>query len=74
LLTSLYKSDSDLAVRRSALEGLARLGQSGARPLLESLRGVDPRLDPELDAWLSALKLNLQEWHLILREKQRLSP
>ncbi|MHA7632813.1 HEAT repeat domain-containing protein [Corallococcus sp. M7] len=73
-LTSLYRSDSDLAVRKSALEGLARLGQSGARPLLESLRGVDKRLDPEIDAWLSALQKNLQEWHLLLREKQRLSP
>ncbi|AFE06594.1 hypothetical protein COCOR_05809 [Corallococcus coralloides DSM 2259] len=73
-LTSLYRSDSDLAVRKSALEGLARLGQSGARPLLESLRGVDRRLDPEIDAWQSALQKNLQEWHLILREKQRLSP
>ncbi|RKG66241.1 hypothetical protein D7V80_20390 [Corallococcus sp. CA054B] len=73
-LTSLYRSDSDLAVRKSALEGLARLGQSSARPLLESLRGVDRRLDPEIDAWQSALQKNLQEWHLILREKQRLSP
>ncbi|RKH12404.1 hypothetical protein D7X74_23720 [Corallococcus sp. CA047B] len=73
-LTALYRSDSDLAVRKSALEGLARLGQSSARPLLESLRGVDPRMDPEIDAWLGALKLNLQEWHLLLREKQRLRP
>jgi hypothetical protein len=73
-LTSLYKSDNDPAVRKSALEGIARLGQSGARPLLESLRGVDPRMDPEIDAWLSAFKTNLQEWHLLLREKQRLRP
>ncbi|RKH38661.1 HEAT repeat domain-containing protein [Corallococcus sicarius] len=73
-LTALYKSDSDPAVRKSALEGLARLGQSQARPLLESLRGVDPRMDPEIDAWLGALRTNLQEWHLLLREKQRLRP
>jgi hypothetical protein len=59
-------------VRKAALEGLARLGLSSARPQLESLRGVDAALDPEIDAWLRAMKLNLQEWELLLREKQRL--
>lgn len=73
-LLAQYRSDTDLAVRKSSLEGIARLGQSSARPLLESLRGVDPRMDPEINAWLAALKLNLQEWHLLLREKQRLRP
>ena len=29
-------------------------------------------MDPEIDAWLSALSLDLQEWHLLLREKQRI--
>jgi hypothetical protein len=71
-LLELYRGDKDASVRKAALEGLARLGQSSARPLLESLRGVDPALDPEIDAWLSAMKLNLQEWSLLLREKQRL--
>jgi DNA replication initiation complex subunit (GINS family) len=71
-LLELFRSDKDPAVRKAALEGLARLGQSGSRSLLESLRGVDPAMDPEIDAWLSAMKLNLQEWHLLLREKQRL--
>jgi hypothetical protein len=71
-LMELYRGDKDPAVRKAALEGLARLGQSGARPLLQSLRGVDPAMDPEIDAWLSAMKLNLQEWHLLLREKQRI--
>ncbi len=70
-LVEAYRTDKDPAVRKAALEGIARLGQSGARPLLESLRGVDPAMDPEIDAWLSAMKLNLQEWHLLLREKQR---
>lgn len=71
-LVELYRGDKDPGVRKAALEGLARLGQSGARPLLESLRGVDPAMDPEIDAWVTAMKLNLQEWHLLLREKQRL--
>jgi len=71
-LLELFRSDKDPAVRKAALEGLARLGQSSARPLFESLRGVDPAMDPEINAWLSAMKLNLQEWHLLLREKQRL--
>ncbi|MFP2933372.1 HEAT repeat domain-containing protein, partial [Pyxidicoccus sp. 3LG] len=71
-LVELYRTDKDPAVRKAALQGLARLGQSSARPLLESLRGVDRGMDPEIDAWLSAMSLNLQEWELLLREKQRL--
>jgi HEAT repeat protein len=71
-LVELFRGDKDPAVRKATLEALARLGQSSARPLLESLRGVDPAMDPEINAWLSAMKLNLQEWHLLLREKQRL--
>jgi hypothetical protein len=71
-LLELYRGDKDPSVRKAALEGLARLGQSSARPVLESLRGVDPAMDPEIDAWLSAMRLNLQEWNLLLREKQRL--
>ena len=31
---------------------------------------VEVRCAPADDAWLSAMKLNLQEWHLLLREKQ----
>jgi hypothetical protein len=33
---------------------------------------VDARMDPEIDAWLGAMQYNLQEWDLLLREKQRL--
>jgi hypothetical protein len=71
-LVELYRSDTDPAVRKAALQGLVRLGMGGALPTLESLRGVAPALDPEIDAWRSALKLNLQEWHLLLREKERI--
>lgn len=71
-LVDLYKTDTNPAVRKAALQGLARLGQSSARPLLESLRGIDRAMDPEIDAWLAAMSLNLQEWELLLREKQRL--
>jgi hypothetical protein len=71
-LVDLYKNDRDPAVRKAALQGITRLGMSGSRPVLESLRGVDRGMDPEIDAWLSALSLNLQEWELLLREKQRL--
>ncbi|MFP2910154.1 hypothetical protein ACLESD_34980, partial [Pyxidicoccus sp. 3LFB2] len=71
-LVDLYKTDTDPAVRKAALQGIARLGMSGARPVLESLRGVDRAMDPEIEAWMSALSLNLQEWALLLREKQRL--
>ena len=71
-LVELYRTEKDPAVRKAALEGLARLGLSGAKPTLQSLRGVAPALDPEIDAWLAALSLNLQEWDLLLREKQRI--
>jgi len=71
-LVDLYRDDKDPAVRKAALQGIARLGQSHAMPVLESLRGVDRAMDAEIDAWLSVLKLNLQEWELVLREKQRL--
>jgi hypothetical protein len=71
-LVDLYKNDQDPTVRKAALQSIARLGMSGARSVLESLRGVDRAMDPEIDAWLSALSFNLQEWELLLREKQRL--
>ncbi|MDC0707563.1 HEAT repeat domain-containing protein [Stigmatella sp. ncwal1] len=71
-LVSLYRGEKDPAVRKAALQGIVRLGMGSARPTLESLRGVAPGLDPEIDAWQSALNLGLQEWHLLLREKERL--
>jgi hypothetical protein len=71
-LVELYRTDRDPAVRKAALQGIARLGMGGTQTTLESLRGVAPGLDPEIDAWQSALKLNLQEWHLLLREKERI--
>jgi HEAT repeat protein len=71
-LLQLYRDEKDPAVRKAVLQSIVRLGMSGARPTLQSLRGVAPALDPEIDAWLSALSLNLQEWHLLLREKERI--
>ena len=71
-LVDLYRNETDPSVRKAALEGIARLGQAGALPVLQSLRGVDPSMDAELDAWTKALGTGLQEWHLLLREKQRL--
>ncbi|ATB36212.1 hypothetical protein CYFUS_001626 [Cystobacter fuscus] len=71
-LVSLYRDEKDPTVRKAALQGLVRLGMGGARATLESLRGVAPGMDPEIDAWQSALRLGLQEWHLLLREKERL--
>ncbi|QRK12050.1 HEAT repeat domain-containing protein [Archangium violaceum] len=71
-LVQLYRTEQDPGVRKAALQGIARLGLGSARSTLESLRGVAPALDPEIDAWLSAMKLGLQEWHLLLREKERI--
>jgi HEAT repeat protein len=71
-LVSLYRGERDPGVRKAALQGIVRLGMGGAQATLESLRGVAPGMDPEIDAWQSALRLGLQEWHLLLREKERL--
>ncbi|NTX41563.1 MULTISPECIES: HEAT repeat domain-containing protein [unclassified Myxococcus] len=71
-LVALYRDESDVGVRTSILQSLARLGFASAVPELRGLRNVDPRLVPEVDAWIRALSTGLQEWSLILREKQRL--
>lgn len=72
-LAERYRRETDLDVRTSILYALARLGQASAIPTLRSLRGVAPELDGEIDAWIAALGLGLQEWHLVLREKERRS-
>ena len=71
-LVELYRNEKDPAVRKAALQGIARLGLSSALPTLSSLRGVAPALDPEIAAWETALKRGLQEWTLVLREKERI--
>ena len=58
-------------MRKAILRSIARLGFASAIPTLESLRGVEPSLAPEIDAWIRALKIPVQEWSLIQREKDR---
>ncbi|WP_394843660.1 HEAT repeat domain-containing protein [Pendulispora brunnea] len=70
-LTQLYRNDATPEVRRAVLESIARLGQTHAIPALESLASIDPAMKGEIDAWIAALKLGLQEWNLISREKER---
>ena len=71
-LLSMYRDEQDLGVRKALLQSIAQLGFAGAIPELQKLRSVDPRLTGEIDAWIRILSMNLQEWSLILREKQRL--
>lgn len=71
-LLASYRAESAPEVRKAILESIARLGFSSAVPELQRLRGIDPGLAPEVDAWIRVLSMNLQEWGLILREKQRL--
>jgi HEAT repeat protein len=71
-LLSLYRGERDSGVRKALLQSIAQLGFVGAIPELQKLRSVDPSLTAEVDAWIRVLSLNLQEWSLILREKQRL--
>ncbi|AGC46572.1 hypothetical protein MYSTI_05292 [Myxococcus stipitatus DSM 14675] len=71
-LGAMYRSETDVGVRTAILQSIARLGFSSAVPELQALRQVDTRLVPEVDAWIRALSTGLQEWSLLLREKQRL--
>ncbi|MFP2929969.1 HEAT repeat domain-containing protein [Pyxidicoccus sp. 3LG] len=71
-LLAMYRDERDVGVRKMLLQSIAQLGFKGAIPDLQRLRGVDPRLVPEVDAWIRVLGMGLQEWSLILREKQRL--
>jgi HEAT repeat protein len=69
-LIALYRVERDASVRIAILASIARLGFAAAVPDLESLRNVDPSLSIEIDEWIRVLGLGLQEWSLILREKQ----
>jgi hypothetical protein len=71
-LLSMYGSERDAGVRKALLQSIAQLGFSGAVPELQRLRSVEPSLAPEVDTWIRVLNMGLQEWNLILREKQRL--
>lgn len=71
-LLGMYRDERDPGVRKALLQSIAQLGFSSAVPELRRLRDVDPRLAPEVDAWIRVLGMGLQEWSLILREKQRL--
>lgn len=69
-----YRKDAAPEVRRAILEALVRLRMAAASPLLDALRPVDRAQEPEIAAWLQALKSGLQEWTLLQREKQRIAP
>ncbi|HYH95126.1 HEAT repeat domain-containing protein [Hyalangium sp.] len=71
-LIAMYRGERDTGVRKALLQSIAQLGFSGAVPELQRLRSVDPSLASEIDTWTRVLNLGLQEWSLILREKQRL--
>ena len=69
---AMYRDEKDAGVRKALLQSIAQLSFIGAIPELQRLRSTDPSLAPEIDAWIRVLSLDLQEWNLILREKQRL--
>lgn len=69
-----YRKDVASEVRRAVLESLVRLRMAAASPLLDALRPIDRGQEPEIAAWQQALKSGLQEWSLLHREKQRISP
>lgn len=71
-LVGMYRDERDPGVRKALLQSIAELGFSSAVPELRRLRDIDPSLAPEVDAWTRVLGMGLQEWSLILREKQRL--
>lgn len=71
-LLAMYREETDDGVRKALLQSVAQLGFEGAIPDLQRLRAMDPRLAQEADAWIQVLGMGLQEWSLLLREKQRL--
>ncbi len=71
-LLAMYREEKDANVRKALLQSVAQLGFQGAIPDLQRLRAMDPRLASEADAWIQVLGSGLQEWSLLLREKQRL--
>jgi hypothetical protein len=71
-LVGMYRGEKDPGVRKAILQSIAQLGFSSAVPELQRLRGIDPSLAPEVDAWIQVLQMNLQDWGLIQRAKQRL--
>ena len=73
-LIDLYRQDASREVRRAVLQALVRLEMARAVPLLDTLRSVDTGLTAEIDSWQRAIQSGLQEWTLLLREKQRLLP
>lgn len=73
-LVDVYREDQNRDVRSAVVSSLVRLLGPNAFSQLETLRALDPNLSPEIDAWQKALRSGLQEWSLLLREKQRLLP
>lgn len=71
-LLGMYRGEPSAEVRKALVQSIAQLGFSGAVPELQRLRSLDPAMAPEIDAWIRALSMDLQEWSLLLREKQRL--
>ncbi|MFE8603760.1 HEAT repeat domain-containing protein [Archangium violaceum] len=70
-LLGMYRDEKSPEVRKAILQSVAQLGFASAVPEMQRLRGIDPSLAPEIDAWTRVLNMNLQDWSLILREKQR---
>ena len=69
-LTERFATEGSREVRGAILEGIARLGLSGAVPVLQKLKGADPAMDGEIDTWLTLLASQPQTWELLLRDKQ----
>ncbi|HYO73631.1 MAG TPA: HEAT repeat domain-containing protein [Archangium sp.] len=69
---AMYRDEPDAGVRKALVQSIAQLGFIEAIPELRRLRSSDPSLAPEIDVWIRVLGLDLQEWNLILREKQRM--
>lgn len=66
-------AERELVVKKALIEALVHLGLGQTVPTLNTLRGgsTDAALTAEIDAWLGALSLGLQEFSLVKREKER---
>ena len=60
-LVSMYRGERDPGVRKALVQSIAQLGFSSAVPELQRLRGVEPGMASEIDAWIQVLSKDLAQ-------------
>ena len=69
---AMYRDERDPGVRKALLQSIAQLGFPARSPSSSGCAAWTPAWRPRSTRGFESLNLDLQEWNLILREKQRL--